>query len=987
MWNKSSAFILTLAFLSVLLILQIIPAFKETSIYWAVLYLAEPIALLIVALAAFFKARERNENLEPLFWLLITAAFSTWLLFDIVRYFFQGPKTNSGLIADISYFVFCALMVSAIEVKSFTNVRKTVNKRNLITSLSLFSFLIGAFSYFILAPSESSKMQNSHNNSFYFYAMMDCYLFIRWWHIAYQESPSFRLSYLFLGGASAVWLIDDFIRVSSVSQSPSNWQWLNFLPFLLLCLAIHFNKSANSKVAKPHYFRRYHIFNSPIFFLGIILIIVITFDKFLLIEKSTAVLNTEIVWVVIMLVLSLLQVFGLLETNKNRKIEIANISQSNSKILKDLEERTKQLDHQVKNNQAILDSINNPILTLRLTGEILTCNSATQTLLGYPESNLIGRCFSELVPETEEFHHFFDYQSYRQQLAKNNQGLELESKLICWSGEHLIVHISLSQGQSFTRDKIIVSIADIREQKQAEQQLLDLRDEFTANISHEFRTPLTIVNGIVDELIATPNLKEQLPVLEIAKRNNLRLIHMVDQLLELSRVNSESIKIVDLDASDWVKPLCLSYQTIAKDKNIDFHCAICDSIFIRGNQQAFEKILYNLLSNAFKYTKTGGSVNVALEEQEKVYRLVVADTGIGISKQEQANIFDRFQRSENVSEYAVPGVGIGLSLVKDLVKTLGWQLSLSSTVNKGSQFTVEILKAKNPQQLIKKQGEATLNFQQLESTEQLINKTEPTVVQKKSKYMVLVIEDNFDMQRHLESILSPHHQCLVASNGSQGLSMAEEFLPDLIICDVMMPGIDGFEVLQKLKSHSVTSHIPVIMLTAKTDRKSKIRGLKKEAEDYLGKPFDAEELLIKLNNQINLRRKLQQRYEAQWTGFSQSSFQQGGLEERPPENEFLLELNQHFEQCYSDPELTMTHLANKLAMSDRQLQRKVKALVDVSPLELLKRYRLEKAKQQLKQKVQIGLVAQACGFSSQTYFGRCFKEHFGVTPKVFQQSS
>ena len=641
------------------------------------------------------------------------------------------------------------------------------------------------------------------------------------------------------------------------------------------------------------------------------------------------------------------------------------------------------MDHQVKSNQAILDSINNPIMTLSLSGEILTCNSATQQLLGYQEADLLGRDFSELIPESEEFYHFFDYQSYRQQLAKKRQGLELESKLICMSGDEVIVHISLSQGQSFTRDKIIVSITDIREQKKAEQHLHKLRDEFTANISHEFRTPLTIVNGIVDELMANSAFQEQVPVLEVAKRNNLRLIHMVDQLLELSRMTSESIKITDLDASEWVAPLCLSYQTIANDKGIDYHYSICKNILIRGNQQAFEKILYNLLSNAFKYTPQGGSVNVMLEEREAYYQLTVADNGIGISKQEQSNIFDRFQRAETVNEQTIPGVGIGLALVKELVNSMGWQLSLTSAVNKGAQFVIEIRKAKNTEQLSKNNKMQQPNNSHVELLEEEVKSQEYVKALKKSKYMVLVIEDNFDMQRHLENIISPRHQCMVASNGIQGLSMAEEFLPDLIICDVMMPQLNGFEVLAKLKQQTMTAHIPIIMLTAKTDRESRLKGLRNEADDYLGKPFDAEELLLKLKNQINLRKTLQQKYEAQWRGFSQS-------ENEPikaaPVNDFLLLLNQIFEKKYTDQNLSMGQVASELAMSDRQLQRKVKALVDVSPLELLKRFRLEKAKQQLRQNIQIGLVAQSCGFSSQTYFGRCFKEHFGITPKTYQQS-
>lgn len=976
---------LTLALLSFVLLYQVVPQTDIVSSSWSTPLIAEFILLTNLVVIALLKSKDCRENLEPLFWILIATAFASWVVLDAIRYIFilQEININVGFIEDIRYFIFCVLMLSAIEVKSFSEVRKAVSWRNMITSFSLFSFLIGAFSYFILAPSESVKLQQTNNNSYFFYALVNSYLIIRWWHIAYQEKKSHRLSYLLFGFAHLAWLSLDFVHMNSNFEQIPLWQWLNLIPYLLIFAAIETNNSTKFDTNTTRYFRRYHIYNSPIFFLGMISIVVLFQNQYLDIEKSASVENTEIIWVFTMMLLAFVQVFELFETNKRRKLKIAHINESNSKILKELEERTKQLNHQVKSNQIILDSINNPIMTLRLSGEILTCNSATEQLLGYREADLIGRNFSELVPESEEFHHFFDYQSYRQQLLKNRQGLELESKLICFSGKEVIVHISLSQGQSFTRDKIIVSLTDIREQKKAEQHLHKLRDEFTANISHEFRTPLTIVNGIVDELMADSSLLRHLPTLEVAKRNNLRLIHMVDQLLELSRLNSESIKLSDLDASQWVEPLCLSYQTIAKDKDIDYHYAICKSIYIHGNQQAFEKILYNLLSNAFKYTPQGGSVNVSLEERETHYRLMVADNGIGISKREQSVIFDRFHRSGAISEQAIPGVGIGLALVKELVNAMGWQLNLTSAIKKGSQFVVEIRKAKNIEKLPQATEAEPHKDSQIELLEEEVKNRESTEARKKSKYMVLIIEDNFDMQRHLENIISSHHQCLVAANGNQGLSMAEEFLPDLIICDVMMPDIDGFEVLTKLKQQPITAHIPIVMLTAKTDRKSKLKGLRNEADDYLGKPFDAEELLLKLNNQINLRKKLQQKYESQWQGIVQ-------VEHDPvndiPENDFLLLLNQQFEKNYTDPNLSMSKLAAKLAMSDRQLQRKVKALVDINPLELLKRFRLEKAKLQLRQNKQIGLVAQSCGFSSQTYFGRCFKEHFGITPKMYQQS-
>ena len=633
-------------------------------------------------------------------------------------------------------------------------------------------------------------------------------------------------------------------------------------------------------------------------------------------------------------------------------------------------------------NQMILDTISNPIFTLDLNGKILTSNIATKKLLGFVEEELIGNNFSMLIPADEEFYHFFDYQSYRQQLNRKSGGLEIETSVHTKQNKKIAVHITISQDTFITRDTLVVSMADIRLQKKAEQQLHNLKDEFTANVSHEFRTPLTIVNGIIEDLISKSSQDSSKEQLLTAKRNNLRLIHMVDQLLDLSRVTSESLPITDIDATELIKLICKSYTTIAKDRDIDYSISICSQIFIRGNQQAFENILYNLLSNAFKYTPKGGSVNVFVEKLDYAFRLIVADTGIGISKQEQTKVFDRFQRSTIDNQHSIPGAGIGLSLVKDLVSSMNWIIELDSTPNKGSKFIVEMKKSSSDNFTVPCNQEKLIDEKQITFLQAEINQQTTSNEFKKSKYLILIIEDNLDMQRHLENILSPHHQCLIASNGQQGLNLADEFLPDIIISDVMMPVMDGFEVLRKLKEQTNTTHIPVIMLTAKSDHTSKIQGLTNEATDYLTKPFDAEELIIKIDNQLKTRKKLQQKYENQWQGFTQENSDEPV---KSIENSFLLELNQIFERCYIDTKFSMNHLASELAMSERQLQRKVKALVDVSPLELLKRFRLEKAKVELKKSVQIGLVAQSCGFSSQTYFGRCFKEQFGITPKIYQQ--
>jgi len=949
---------------------------------------ADAILLAFLLLSITIKLYRSSDKLEPLFWYLIGAAFFSWFGLTILRlsYWDHISLTNRSLFSNISYFLFYAFMIAAIEIKSFSNAKNFLNQRTLITSLSVLSFLIGSFTYLILVPSHMTVSTSKNpQNSFYFYILMDCYLVIRWLHLSWQSKFEARRGFFILGLAFFSWLVADVFEYSILSRGEkldNIWlEWIWYVPYGLFFIGIQSFSGDKQQKHSLVILSRYHVLNSPLFFLGLI-------STLFLIENSAnyeainiSLRSVQILWLLTTLILAIFQIIELFNSSSQRKFELTEIKLLNTSLVNQLEQSHRLLESQTSTNQMILDTISNPIFTLDMSGKILFNNLATDDLLGYEGAELVNSCFSKLIPKDEELHHFFDYQSYRQQLAKNNKGLELESTVLTKFGERIAVHVTISQSHKNSRDKLIVSLADIRQQKDVEKQLHNLKDEFTANISHEFRTPLTIINGVIDELLSNNQNQAEIQQLQTAKRNSLRLIHMVDQLLELSRVASDSIPISDLDVSNWVEPICQSYNTIAKDRNIDYGFSICSPILIRGNRQAFENILYNILSNAFKYTSKGGSINVLLEQKERNYQLVIADTGIGISKESQAKIFDRFHRSES-EQHAIPGVGIGLSLVKDLINSMGWEISLESSPKKGSKFIIQIKKAVSEifiQQTENRNMAAKEEIELLES--EILEYSHKTAVNR-SKYLVLIIEDNIDMQRHLENILAPYHQCLVASNGQQGLSLANEYLPDIIISDVMMPGMNGFEVLQHLKEQEISTHIPVILLTAKSDHQSKIKGLSAQADDYLTKPFDAEELVLKITNLLKARKKMQIKYESQWQGFSRNQPDESSDE---VENSFLVELNKIFDQHYRDASFSMNYLANELAMSERQLQRKVKALVDISPLELLKRFRLEKSKLELKQNIQIGLVAQSCGFSSQTYFGRCFKEHFGITPKAYQQ--
>ncbi|WMS89240.1 response regulator [Pleionea litopenaei] len=641
------------------------------------------------------------------------------------------------------------------------------------------------------------------------------------------------------------------------------------------------------------------------------------------------------------------------------------------------------MEQQRDSYRSILETTSNAIFTAAEDGKILSANSAASRLLEYDHEQLLGMPFQQLVDSDSELALFFKFQSYRQKLVRQQQGLEMEANVITRLGQSITVHATISKGQSGSETPLVISLADIREQKQAEQEIMRMKDEFTANISHEFRTPLTIINGVLDNLKGHLTEPAQVKQIDSAKTNGLRMVRMVEQLLELSRSGRQNILITPIDIGQILEFVARSFSAIAREKNIIFQFPERCNYWVLGNLQAAEKIIFNLLSNAFKYTPPSGQVIINIEQQNDELYLTVSDTGVGIDEVEQGKIFQRFYRAEGTNSKHIHGVGIGLALVKELCFAMGWTINLESALGKGSKFTLMLHQTAAPANEIPSLESSQLPIEHNIESELIDAKTEVYHHGgQKSQYLILVIEDNPDMQQHLMNIIGAEHQCILANNGEEGVKMAIEYLPDIIISDVMMPVMDGFEALKIMRRNELTAHIPVIMLTARSDAESRKEGLKAEADDYLSKPFDAEELLLRLRNQIQSRLKLQQRLR-----------QQIGQDRKPTastpapiEDKFLIRLNHCFEEHFESAEITMTQLASELAMSERQLQRKVKALLDLSPLEALKAFRIEKAKALLLQQEPVGIVAQKVGFSSQSHFGRVFKEHLGMTPGQFQKN-
>ena len=516
------------------------------------------------------------------------------------------------------------------------------------------------------------------------------------------------------------------------------------------------------------------------------------------------------------------------------------------------------------------------------------------------------------------------------------------------------------------------------------EELLLVKEKLFENISHEFRTPLTLILGPIERMLKQGKDSTTARQLRMVRENSQRLLRLVDQLLGLSRLSAEEpVTQSAQPLRPMVKTIVASFRPLAEEKRIQLHVVDGEDLWVNCAPDALEKILLNLVSNAIKFTPDGGWVNVtvASADNDKV-RLSVSDSGIGIDAENHQAVFERFYRV-NGSESA-PGAGLGLALVKELAEAFGGSVELESRLEFGT--AVDVLLPRHevlPSDFDSESGEFDTGLISLEivaaaQSNRIVKRSE--IDKSNGDASILVVEDNNDMQEYLVSLLSDAYKCQVAADGEKAVSVALETVPDLVLCDVMLPKRDGFEVSKILKTNDATSHIPIVMLTALGDHDSRLKGLREHVDDYLTKPFDDEELMLRIANLLGARDALKRRYSRQLFDGSHIGDDLGQREQR-----FLDKVHQVLESNYSSSDFRVDDMSSAVAMSDRQLQRKLKALIDHSPTEYLRNYRLTMAKKKLIDGAQVGVVADAVGFSSQAYFASCFKTEFGATPSEFQQ--
>lgn len=519
------------------------------------------------------------------------------------------------------------------------------------------------------------------------------------------------------------------------------------------------------------------------------------------------------------------------------------------------------------------------------------------------------------------------------------------------------------------------------------QELDAVKSKLYANITHEFRTPLTIILGLSEQLKTQASMGMKTS-LDIIRSNGKQLLHLVNQILDLSKLESGFLKLEmkQGDIIGYLRYLTESFHSFAKQQKIQlgFFCEK-ESYLMDFDPERLLQVMSNLLSNAIKFTPAGGKVTVVVAAHHQLLHLKVKDTGIGISPKKLPKIFDRFYQADDSPTRRGEGTGIGLALTQELVRLMGGTVSVVSELGKGSEFTVTLP--------VKKES-APFSFAKFNVDDGVLQgpAIAPKIAPRPSRKapsdapLVLIVEDNPDVVAYLSSCLVEKYRLAVANDGQQGIDLALEKIPDLIISDVMMPEKDGFEVCRFLKKDERTSHIPIILLTAKADEDSKLTGLGIGADAYLSKPFNPEELLIRVSRLLELRKKLRAFY-LHLAGQTKEPAPENPPVE-PAEQLFLKKLNEIIEGKIDDHHFAVPDLCKALGMSRTQLHRKLTSLTGRSANHYIRFIRIEKAKLLLRNGMaNISEISYSTGFSTPDYFSKIFRKETGFTPSEFREKA
>ncbi len=558
--------------------------------------------------------------------------------------------------------------------------------------------------------------------------------------------------------------------------------------------------------------------------------------------------------------------------------------------------------------------------------------------------------------------------------------------------------------------KFTVNRAKLKSQLNFEQleakrikELDTVKTQLYTNITHEFRTPLTVILGMAQQVKSHPEAHLN-NGMDMIIRNGESLLNLVNEMLDLSKLETGKmqLQLVNGDVINFLRYIVESFHSLAESQKKQLHfLSEIDALHTAYDPEKLRQIIANLLSNALKFTPERGNIYISVIEQTGVDSpnkssliIKVKDTGIGIPESQLQHIFDRFYQLDNSHTRKTEGTGIGLALTKELVKLMEGEITVKSPptgANKGSEFTVALPLKKSvlaEEAVVYHDVKTAYTHVASGSTANGIEQADG--IQLKTKPLILLVEDNADVVAYTASCL-PDYRLAVGKDGREGFEIASEMIPDLIITDVMMPFVDGFELCCQLRKDEHTSHIPIIMLTAKADVESKMEGLQQGADVYLQKPFNREELILRIKKLLELRQNLQQYY-LKKAGLNKAastaetiSIAEPPVGDNKIEDAFVKKVREAVEAHLSDADFTIEQLCRLVFMSHSQLHRKLDALTGCSPNKFIRMIRLNKAKERLKNPDNsIAFIAYECGYNDPGYFARVFKQEYGETPQEWR---
>ncbi|PIB34314.1 hypothetical protein BFP72_02160 [Reichenbachiella sp. 5M10] len=524
------------------------------------------------------------------------------------------------------------------------------------------------------------------------------------------------------------------------------------------------------------------------------------------------------------------------------------------------------------------------------------------------------------------------------------------------------------------------------------QELDQMKSSFFANISHEFRSPLTLILGPLKAMMEKRDFTSSSDQIAMMLRSAENLLNLINQLLELSKLESGKMRLelVTTDVVTFLKPILHSFSSLANRNNMAYVLHMPEyPVELSFDRDKLEKIVVNLLSNAFKYINDFGRVEVILHDRHDHIVIEVKDDGIGIPEEEQDFIFNRYYRVRDNKKKKSKGTGIGLSLTKELVELHHGHIEFRSSENEGTSFEVHLFKGKA-------QFDAE-DFDDLEDVTVVQNREnqgryeaeEPVIqagtfgeVEEENKKLplVLIVEDNSDILQYIKSILDSEYRVIEAEDGLQGVERAKEQIPDLIISDIMMPGKDGIELCKDIKSDEKTSHIPVILLTAKASNESAVDGFEQGADYYITKPFNPKLLSLRVRNALSTRDHIR----GQLLHKNTFNIEPTNIKVTSRDEEFIAKAVSIVEENMSNSDFYIDDLSRELGMSRMQLYRKLKGLIGQSANEFIRSMRLKRAEQLIRQDaMNISEITYQVGFNDLQYFRDCFKKQYGVTPSEY----